>query len=166
MLLLVVPTGCPQPSGKQQQALNNNCLPRLCHHASCQKHADSFAAGHSEALTHIIRTCSFTEHHKVGRGWTPLSSSDAMATTNAWNLSDWSHMVFSDESQFYLGLDNWRIHVWRRHGQCYSPGVIMEQHTSITPGFTIRGAIAYDTQSRLVILHRTLMDRHYVNNIL
>lgn len=73
--------------------------------------------------------------------------------------------MFSDESWFSLGLHD-RFHGWRKHGKYCSSTIIVEQHTSITPGVTIWSAITYDTQSPSVILCSILTVWCYVNDIL
>ncbi|GFV39093.1 hypothetical protein TNCV_4339811 [Trichonephila clavipes] len=57
-------------------------------------------------------------------------------------------------------------HVSRRTGQRSDPAFIVEQHTAISQGVTVWGAISWDTRSSLVVLQGTLTARRYVDDIL
>ncbi|GFU95409.1 transposable element Tcb1 transposase [Trichonephila clavipes] len=57
-----------------------------------------------------------------------------------WNVTDWQNVVFSDESQFVLGIDDNRERVWRRP--------------------------AYDSQFTLIVMRGTITGQRYVDGIL
>ncbi|GFW62048.1 HTH_Tnp_Tc3_2 domain-containing protein [Trichonephila clavipes] len=78
-------------------------------------------------------------------------------------MTDWSRVIFSDESRFSLVRPT---RVWRRTGQRSDPAFIVERHTAISQGVTVWGAISWDTRSSLVVLQGTLTARRYVDDIL
>ncbi|GFT53631.1 transposable element Tc1 transposase [Trichonephila clavipes] len=84
----------------------------------------------------------------------------------AWSVTDWRRVIFSDESRFSLSADDHRTRVWRRTGQRSDPAFIVERHTAISQGVTVWGAISWDTRSSLVVLQGTLTARRYVDDIL
>ncbi|GFV65615.1 transposable element tc3 transposase [Trichonephila clavipes] len=82
------------------------------------------------------------------------------------SVTDWRRVIFSDESRFSLSADDHRTRVWRRTSQRSDPAFIVEQHTAISQGVTVWGAISWDTRSSLVVLQGTLTARRYVDDIL
>ncbi|GFT99369.1 transposable element Tcb2 transposase [Trichonephila clavipes] len=57
-----------------------------------------------------------------------------------WNDTEWQNVLLSDESRFVLGTDDNRVRVWRYP--------------------------AYDSRSTLIVMHGTLTDQRYVDDIL
>ncbi|GFV84009.1 RNA-directed DNA polymerase from mobile element jockey [Trichonephila clavipes] len=78
-----------------------------------------------------------------------------------WNVTGWQKVVFSDESRFVLGTDEYRVRVWRRPGERYN-----SSHTARTAGVMVSGAIAYDSWSTLIVMRGTLTGQRYVDDIL
>ncbi|GFW04372.1 transposable element Tc1 transposase [Trichonephila clavipes] len=83
-----------------------------------------------------------------------------------WNVTDWQKVVFSDESRFVLGTDDYRVRVWRRSGERYNSPHIVLRHTAHTAGVMVWRAIAYDSRSTLIVMRGTLTGRRYVDDIL
>ncbi|GFT02107.1 transposable element Tc3 transposase [Trichonephila clavipes] len=83
-----------------------------------------------------------------------------------WNVTDWQKVVFSDESRFVLGTDDNRVRVWRHPGERYNSPHTVLCHTARTAGVMVWGAIAYDSQSTLIVMRGTLKGQHYVDDIL
>ncbi|GFV41100.1 transposable element Tcb2 transposase [Trichonephila clavipes] len=83
-----------------------------------------------------------------------------------WNLTDWQKIVFSDESQFVLGTDNYRIRVWRCPGEWYNSSHTALRHTARTAAVMIWGPIAYDSLTTLIVIRGTLTGQRYVDDIL
>lgn len=79
---------------------------------------------------------------------------------------EWQRVVFSDESRFCLGQSDRRQRVRRRPGERANPAVIVERHTSPTPGVMVWGAISYDGRSDLVIVQGSMTARQYVDRVI
>ncbi|GFX04696.1 transposable element Tcb1 transposase [Trichonephila clavipes] len=47
----------------------------------------------------------------------------------SWTVSDWSNVMFTDESRFSLELDDKCIRIWRKQGTRNQPQNIIEHHT-------------------------------------
>ncbi|GFU69712.1 transposable element Tc1 transposase [Trichonephila clavipes] len=98
------------------------------------------------------------EHRQMRLQWCQARS--------MWNVTDWQKVVFSDESRFVLGTDDNRVRVWRRPGERYNSPHTVLRHTARTAGVIIWGAIAYDSQSTLIVMRGTLTGQRYVDDIL
>lgn len=85
---------------------------------------------------------------------------------STWNLTDWSRIVFSDESRFELSPDDQRRRVWRRPGQRWDTHLTVVRHTARQPGVMVWGAISFDSRTPLVVIRDTLTARRYVDEIL
>ncbi|GFU11813.1 transposable element Tcb2 transposase [Trichonephila clavipes] len=83
-----------------------------------------------------------------------------------WNVTDWQKVVFSDESRFVLGTDDNRVRVWRHPGEWYNSPPTVLRHTARTAGVMVRGTIAYDSRSTLIVMRGTLTGQRYVDDIL
>ncbi|GFV59437.1 transposable element Tcb2 transposase [Trichonephila clavipes] len=83
-----------------------------------------------------------------------------------WSVTDWQKVVFSDESRFVLGTDDNRVRVWRRPGERYNSPHTVLRHTARTAGVMVRGGIAYDSRSTLIVMRGILTGQRYVENIL
>ncbi|GFU92277.1 transposable element Tcb1 transposase [Trichonephila clavipes] len=83
-----------------------------------------------------------------------------------WNVTDWQKVVFSNESRFVLGRDDSCVRVWRRPGERYNSPHTFLRHTARTAGVMVWGAIAYDSQSTLIVMRGTLTSQRYVDDIL
>ncbi|GFU34260.1 transposable element Tcb2 transposase [Trichonephila clavipes] len=57
-----------------------------------------------------------------------------------WNVTDWQKVVFSDESRFVLGTDDYRVRVWRHPGERYNSPHTVLRHTARTAGVMVWGA--------------------------
>ncbi|GFW63537.1 transposable element Tcb2 transposase [Trichonephila clavipes] len=73
-----------------------------------------------------------------------------------WNVTDRQKIVFSDESRFVLGTDDNRVRRWRHSGKRYNSPHTVLRHTARTAGVMVSGAIAYDSQSTLIVMRGTL----------
>ncbi|GFX69969.1 uncharacterized protein TNCV_2099871 [Trichonephila clavipes] len=75
-------------------------------------------------------------------------------------------VVLSDESRFNLSSDDNRVRVRRPRGERLNPAFALQRHTTPTAGVMVRGAIAYNTRSRLVLIRSTMAAQRYVHGIL
>ncbi|GFT53499.1 transposable element Tcb2 transposase [Trichonephila clavipes] len=76
---------------------------------------------------HPFRALPLTlEHRQLRLQWCQARS--------MWNVSDWQKVVFSDESQFVLRIDDNRVRVWRRPGERYNSPHTVLRHTARTAG--------------------------------
>ncbi|GFY13260.1 transposable element Tcb2 transposase [Trichonephila clavipes] len=66
------------------------------------------------------------EHRQLRLQWCQARS--------MWNVTDWQKVVFSDESWFVLGTEDYRVRVWRRPGERYNSPYIDLRHTARTAG--------------------------------
>ncbi|GFX90344.1 transposable element Tcb2 transposase [Trichonephila clavipes] len=82
-----------------------------------------------------------------------------------WTALEWNLIVFSNESRFNLSSDDNRVHVWRPRGEHLNPAFALQQHTSPTDSVIAWGAIAYNTQSSLVLIRGTMTAQRYVHDI-
>ncbi|GFV32205.1 transposable element Tcb1 transposase [Trichonephila clavipes] len=98
-----------------------------------------------------FRTLPLTpEHRQLRLQWCQARS--------MWNVTDWQKVMFSDESRFALGRDDYRVRFWRRPGERYN-----SPHTVLR--VMVWGAIAYDSRSILIVMCGTLTGQCYVDDI-
>ncbi|GFX59746.1 transposable element Tcb2 transposase [Trichonephila clavipes] len=71
-----------------------------------------------------------------------------------------------DESRFNLSNDDNRVRLQRSRGKRPNPVFALQRHTVPTAGVMVRGAIAYNTRSPLVLIHGTITAQRYVHDIL
>ncbi|GFV07363.1 transposable element Tcb1 transposase [Trichonephila clavipes] len=83
-----------------------------------------------------------------------------------WAAAEYNQVVFSDETRFNLSNDDNRVLVWRPHGERFNPAFALQRHTTPTAGVMVRGAIAYNTWSPLVLIRGTMRAQRYVHDIL
>ncbi|GFV37768.1 transposable element Tcb1 transposase [Trichonephila clavipes] len=107
----------------------------------------------------LFRALPLTPEHRQLR----LQSCQARSMFNA---TDWQKVVFSDESRFVWGTDDNRVRVWRRPGERYNSPHTVLRHSVRTAGVMVCGAVAYDSRSFLIVMHRTLTGQRYVSDIL
>ncbi|GFT85853.1 transposable element Tcb1 transposase [Trichonephila clavipes] len=108
---------------------------------------------------HPFRALPLTpEHRQLHLQWCQARS--------IWNVTDWQKVVFSDESRFVLGTDDNRVRMWRRPGERFNSPHTVVRHTARIAGVMVWGAIAYDSQSTLIVMRGTLMGQRYVDDIL
>ncbi|GFX32861.1 transposable element Tc1 transposase [Trichonephila clavipes] len=108
---------------------------------------------------HPFRALPLTpEHRQLRLQWCQARS--------MWNVTDWQKVVFSDEYRFVLGTDDNRVRVWRHPGERYNSPHTVLRHTARTADVMVWGAIAYDSQSTLIVMRGTLMGQRYVHDIL
>ncbi|GFW75896.1 transposable element Tcb2 transposase [Trichonephila clavipes] len=79
---------------------------------------------------------------------------------------EWNQVVFSDESRFNLSSDGNRVRVWRPRGERINPAFTLQRHTARTARMRVRGAIAYNTRSSLVLIRVTMTAQRHVHGIL
>ncbi|GFT71222.1 transposable element Tcb2 transposase [Trichonephila clavipes] len=70
----------------------------------------------------------------------------------------------SDELGFNLRSDDNRVHVWRPRGERLIHVFALQRHTAPTAGVIVWGAIAYNTQSSLVLIRGTMTAQRYVHD--
>ncbi|GFX40008.1 transposable element Tcb1 transposase [Trichonephila clavipes] len=61
-----------------------------------------------------------------------------------WSTTEWSQIVFSNESRFNLSSKDNRVRVWRPCGERLNPAFASQRHT--TPTAVVIACGAYDTQ--------------------
>ncbi|GFX01816.1 transposable element Tc3 transposase [Trichonephila clavipes] len=67
---------------------------------------------------HPFRALPLTpEHRQLRLQWCQARS--------MWNITDWKKVVFSDESRFVWGTDDYRVRVWRRPGKLYTSPTLL-----------------------------------------
>ncbi|GFY20036.1 transposable element Tcb2 transposase [Trichonephila clavipes] len=65
-----------------------------------------------------------------------------------------------------LSSGNNLVRVWRPRGEHVNPAFDLQQHTAPTAGVMVWGAIAYSTQSPLVLIRGTMTPQWYTHDIL
>ncbi|GFY22052.1 transposable element Tc1 transposase [Trichonephila clavipes] len=85
---------------------------------------------------------------------------------SGWNLADWGHTEFSDESRFQLCPDDHRRRVWRHPRKRVDPASTIARHTGPQPGVVVRCAIFFDNWTSSVVIRGTLTAQLYVDDIL
>ncbi|GFY09375.1 transposable element Tcb2 transposase [Trichonephila clavipes] len=83
-----------------------------------------------------------------------------------WTSAKWNQVVISDESRFNLSSNDNHLRVWRPCGERLNPAFALQRHTAPTAGVMLRGAIAYNTWSPLVLICGTMTAQRYVRDIL
>ncbi|GFX46406.1 transposable element Tc1 transposase [Trichonephila clavipes] len=83
----------------------------------------------------------------------------------AWQ-ADWHQIVFSDESRFNLWDHDGRIRVRRCAGERCLSECVIEQHSALTPGVMVWGAISYHGRSNLRQIEGNLNSNRYVREVL
>ncbi|GFW69481.1 transposable element Tcb2 transposase [Trichonephila clavipes] len=83
-----------------------------------------------------------------------------------WTAVEWNQVILSDKSKINLSSDGNRVRVWRPCGEYLNPAFALQRHTSSTAGVMVWGAVAYNTQSHLVLIHVTLTAQQFVYEIL
>ncbi|GFT21509.1 transposable element Tcb1 transposase [Trichonephila clavipes] len=68
-----------------------------------------------------------------------------------WTAKEWNQVVFSNESRFNLSSDDNCVRVCRSRGERLNPTFALQRHTALTDGVMVRGVIAYNTRSSLVL---------------
>ncbi|GFY07808.1 transposable element Tcb2 transposase [Trichonephila clavipes] len=81
-------------------------------------------------------------------------------------ITELNQVVFSDESKFNLRSDDNRLCVWRPRGERLNPAFALQRHTDPPAGVMVRGVIAYNTRSPLVLICGTRTTQRYVHDIL
>ncbi|GFX87825.1 protein SSUH2 homolog [Trichonephila clavipes] len=74
--------------------------------------------------------------------------------------------VKCDVSRFNVSSDDNRVCVRRSRGKRLNPAFTLQRCSASTAGVIVRGAIAYNTRSPLVLILCTLAAQRYVNDIL
>ncbi|GFW14002.1 transposable element Tcb1 transposase [Trichonephila clavipes] len=75
-------------------------------------------------------------------------------------------VIFSDESRFNLNGDDIRVRVWRLRGERLNPASVLLRHTAPLAGLMVWGAVAYITQSSLVLIRGTVAAQRHAYDIL
>ena len=81
-------------------------------------------------------------------------------------LRHWRHVMFSDESRFYLRFTDGRKRVWRRRGERYVKATIMEHDSYGGGSVMVWGGITYDRRTDLIVIRGNMTGQRYVNEIL
>ncbi|GFW66506.1 transposable element Tcb2 transposase, partial [Trichonephila clavipes] len=83
-----------------------------------------------------------------------------------WTAVEWNQAGFSDESRFNLSSDDNCVRVWKPDGERLNPAFALQPHTTPSAGVMLRGTIAYNTRSTLVLISGTMTAQLYVHDIL
>ncbi|GFX11328.1 transposable element Tcb2 transposase [Trichonephila clavipes] len=83
-----------------------------------------------------------------------------------WTAAELNQVVCSDESRFNLSNDDNRVREWRPHGERLNLAFALQRHTAPTAGVMVRGAIAYNVRSPVVLIRSTMTAQRYVHDIL
>ncbi|GFV71926.1 transposable element Tcb1 transposase [Trichonephila clavipes] len=116
------------------------------------------------------RYSSFQQHLRSATGITVSTQtvetgSMEWATEHVnWRINEWSNVLFSDESRFYVHPDNRRIFIWRDCGSRNNPAFV---HESVSVGVLVYGGISIDRRTDLYIIRDgPLTARRYRKEIL
>ncbi|GFV09987.1 transposable element Tcb1 transposase [Trichonephila clavipes] len=83
-------------------------------------------------------------------------------TRGSWTATEWNQVVFSDKSRFNLSSDDNRVCMCRPLGERFNHVFALQRHTAPTAGVMVWGAIAYNTQSSLVLIRGTMTGQRLV----
>ncbi|KFM59944.1 Transposable element Tcb2 transposase, partial [Stegodyphus mimosarum] len=83
-----------------------------------------------------------------------------------WNVTDWSRIVFSNESRFELSPDDQRRRVWRHPGRRCDTNLTVFRQTCRQPGVMVWGAISFHSRTPLVVIRRNLTAQRSVDEVL
>ncbi|GFU00182.1 transposable element Tcb2 transposase [Trichonephila clavipes] len=140
-------------------AIQAHVAPSLGAPVSSQTIRRHLAKGHLGSRR-PLRVLPFTPtHRRLRLKWCPARGN--------WTNTEWNQVIFSDESRFDLSSDdNHDVRVWRPRGEHLNPAFALQRHTTPTAGVMEWGAIAYNIQSPLVLIHATMTAQRYVHDIL
>ncbi|GFU80089.1 transposable element Tcb2 transposase [Trichonephila clavipes] len=82
-----------------------------------------------------------------------------------WTAAERNQVIFSEESRFSLSSDDNRVRVWRPRGERLNPAFALQRQTAPTIGVMVWGAIAYNTQSPLVLIRGTITAQRVYNSV-
>ncbi|GFT17774.1 transposable element Tcb2 transposase [Trichonephila clavipes] len=74
--------------------------------------------------------------------------------------------LYRRESRFNLSSDDKPVRVWRSRGERLNPAFALQRNSAPTAGVMVWGAIAYNTQSPLVLIRGTMTAHRYIHDIL
>ncbi|GFW73654.1 transposable element Tcb2 transposase [Trichonephila clavipes] len=77
-------------------------------------------------------------------------------------LPEGNQVFFSDKSRFNLSSEDNRVRVCRLRGERLNPVFALRKHTTPTAGVMVWGAMAYNTQSPLVLIHGTMTSCNHI----
>ncbi|GFV28661.1 transposable element Tcb2 transposase [Trichonephila clavipes] len=80
-----------------------------------------------------------------------------------WTAAEWNQVVLCDKSRFNLSSDDNSVHVWRPRGERLNLVFALQRPTA---GVIVRGAIAHNTRSPLVLIRDTMTAQRYMHDIL
>lgn len=84
-----------------------------------------------------------------------------------WDMSDWSTVLFTDESKVKFFSDDRRIRVWRREGERFSDACIHESDRFGGPNVMVWGGISLSGRTELVILNEgTVTAQRYIEQVI
>ncbi|KFM76542.1 Transposable element Tc1 transposase, partial [Stegodyphus mimosarum] len=83
-----------------------------------------------------------------------------------WDVTDWSRIVFSDESRFELSPDDQRRRVWRRPEQWCDTNLTVFRQTGRQPEMMVWSAISFHSRTPLVVIRRNLTPQRYIDEVL
>ena len=95
---------------------------------------------------------------------TPPSTATLVCERVNWRV-EWCSVVFSDESRFCLCASDGRTCVRHRPRESHLPVCIHLEHTGLSSGFMVWGAIIYNSQSHLVFLKGEINSTHYIAQV-
>lgn len=85
----------------------------------------------------------------------------------AWDMRDWSTVLFTDECKVKFFSDDRRIRVWRREGERFSDACIHESDRFGGPNVMVWGGISVSGRTELVILNEgTITAQRYIEEVI
>ena len=79
-----------------------------------------------------------------------------------WDLRQWRHCIFSDESQFSLYHNDGRVQVCRRQGERLIDGCVQPNDGNCGPSVMVWGAIQDGGRSELVVVDGVMNQHWYI----
>ena len=100
-----------------------------------------------------------SDHHRQARLNWSISHS-------RWYLPKWDTVLFSDESKFNLFFADGRQRVWRKDGERYSEGYVLETDRFGGGGIMVWAGISSFHRTDLIVLNGGITGQAYVDNVL
>ena len=83
-----------------------------------------------------------------------------------WLQRQWTKVVFTDESRFYLRGNDGRIRIWRRRSERYANCCVHESDRWGGGSVMVRGGISFRHRTPLIIIDGTLIYQRYISEVL
>lgn len=82
-----------------------------------------------------------------------------------WNHHQWRHVMFTDESRFYLQPQSRRQRVYRRQGERYIAECILQRDSHRGGSVMIWGGITFDRKTDFLICQGNITAQRYIDQI-